>query len=359
METFGITPQLRRSAERVAAGGPAALKNSYTVLNEGSAYSVDPHTVEMLGFGFDYYMEIFRVLEASYDISGLDFFISIRCPTELPKYGPSVVLLVLGDMQYLLRPYFYRIRCVFKCMTIRPQLVVTSWDAEQLLSIVIQYVIKSISHSRSWLVSRLSTLGSGQGKLLVYAVPYGYFFNPGAVPEGIVGRDVGFSFAGSVEYFVKKGFDPRRLLTPPKLISRRTMIDALERYLKKHPNSGVVRKTEHFMESITNRNEYLDLLKRSKIVLCPRGEVSETFRFFEAAAAGCAIVCERLPSTWYYENNPAVILNDWRKLDAVLDELLANEMRLAELARQSFEYWRERVSEVATAKYIVDRLSAS
>jgi len=356
METFGIALKLRQSAERI---GAATLKNSYTVLNEGAAYSVDPHTAEMLGFGFDYYMEIFRVLEARHDVSGLDFFISIRCPSALPKYGPSVVLIVLGDLQHLLRPYFYRIRCVFKCMTIRPQLVVTSWDAEQLLSIVIQYVIKSISHSRSWLVSRLSTLGSGQGKLRVYAVPYGYFFNPGAVPEGIEGRDVGFSFAGSVEYFVKKGFNPRRLLTPPKLISRRMMMDALERYLKKHPNSGVVKKTEHFMESIANRNEYLDLLKRSKIVLCPRGEVSETFRFFEAAAAGCAIVCEPLPSTWYYENNPAVILNDWRKLDTVLDELLANNNRLAELAKQSFEYWRERVSELATAKYIVDRLSAS
>ena len=279
MDSFGIALKLLQSVKGSAAGGKIALRNSYTVLNEGEAYSVDPRTVEMLGFGFDYYMEVFRVLEARYNVSGFDFFISIRCPSQLPKYGPSVILLVLADMQYLLRPYFYRIRCVFKCMTIRPQLVVTGRDAQQLLSIVVQYVIKSIFHSCSWLLSRLSTLGSGQAELRIYPVPYGYFFNPGTVHEGMAGRDVGFSFAGSVEYFVNEGFNPRRILPPPKLISRKMMVAALERYLKRRPNSGMVKKTEHFMESIANRNEYLDLLKRSKIVLCPRGEVSENLSF--------------------------------------------------------------------------------
>ncbi len=359
MESFGIAHKLRQSVKGLAAVGGVELKNSYTVLDEDVAYPVDPRTVEMLGFGFDYYMEVFRVLETRYEVSGLHFFISIRCPNQLPKYGPSVILLLLSDVWYLFRPYFYRIRCVFKCMTIRPQLVATGSDAQQLLSTVMQYVLRSISHSRSWLWSRLSTLGSGEARMRMYPLPLGYFFNPGVARTGIRDRDVGFSFAGSVEYIANEGFNLRRVLVPPKLISRRMMAAAVERYLKGRPNSGMVKKTDHFMESIANREEYLNLLKRSKIVLCPRGDISETYRFFEAAACGCVIVCEPLPAAWYYEGQPAVILDDWRKLDAVLDELLSNEAKLAEIAQRTVEYWRDRVSEAAVARYIAAHLSAS
>lgn len=359
MDSFGIAEKLRRSVKDHAAEGRVALKNSYTILDEDAAYPIDPRTVETLGFGFDYYMEVFRVLESSYDISGFDFFISIRCPNQLPKYGQSVVLFLLSDVWYLSRPYFYRIRCVFKCMTIRPQLVATGSDAQRLLSTVVQYVLRSFSHSYSRIWSRLNTLRIGAARPRMYSLPLGYFFDPGAPPAGIRQRDVGFSFAGSVEYVPNEGFNLRRVLAPPKLVSRRMMAVALEAYLKRRPNSGVVKRTDHFMESIGNREEYLTLLKRSKIVVCPRGETSETYRFFEAAACGCAIICEPLPLAWYYEGQPAVIVNDWRKLDTVLDELLTNDAKLTEIARRTAEYWRDLVSEAAIARYIVAQLSVS
>jgi glycosyltransferase involved in cell wall biosynthesis len=356
MESFGIAEKLRRSAKGSTGG---ALKNSYTIIDGDAANPIDPRTVETLGFGFDYYMEVFRVLESSHDISGLDFFISIRCPDLLPRYGKSVVLFVLCDPWYLFRPYFYRIGGVFKCHTIRPQLVGTGSDPQQFLSTVVQYALRSISHFRSRLRSRILTLGTSEARARVYSLPLGYFFNPGPPSTEIRDREVGFSFAGSVEYIANDGFNLRRLLAPAKLISRRKMAAALETYLTRHPNSGMVKKTSHFMESISHREEYLNLLKRSKVVVCPRGEISETYRFFEAAACGCAIICEPLPLAWYYEGQPAVIVNDWRKLDTVLDELLTNDAKLTEIARRTAEYWRDLVSEAAIARYIVAQLSVS
>lgn len=355
MESFGLAEKLCRSAAAADTGKRVGLKNSYIVLDESGAYPVDPRTVDTLGFGFDYYMEVFRIVENKYDVSGIDFFISIRCPYRLPKYGQTVVLVVLGDEWYQFRPYFYRIRCVFKCRTRGPQLDNIKGDAQQVLSTVVQYGIKFIWHTWSRVHSRMRTRG---GYAYVYPLPLGYFHNPNAMLTKAEKADLGFSFAGSVEYVVAGSLNPRRLLPPPKLLSRRRMCAAADAYLKKHPNSGVLKETAHFMESIANREEYLSLLNRSKIILCPRGEGTETYRFFEATAAGRAIVCESLPKVWYYEDHPARIVNDWRELERTLDDLLNDEVNLAAIMKRTAKYWRDRLSEPAVARHIAETVLA-
>ena len=64
---------------------------------------------------------------------------------------------------------------------------------------------------------------------------------------------------------------------------------------------------------------YWERLGRAKICLVPRGDTLETYRFFEAARAGSVIVSERLPSTWFYDDAPAMQLSDAREVFSMLD----------------------------------------
>ena len=62
-------------------------------------------------------------------------------------------------------------------------------------------------------------------------------------------------------------------------------------------------------------SQYSELMDNTKIALCPHGYVSsETFRYFEAARAGCVILTEKKPDVWYYEDAPHVEIKSWNEL---------------------------------------------
>ena len=114
--------------------------------------------------------------------------------------------------------------------------------------------------------------------------------------------------------------------------------------------------TSGFREGIDPRT-YGKLLADSKIALCPRGFISpETFRHFEAMRAGCVIISEPLPGTYYYKHAPIITVNDWAELGEVVSELLAHPVLLDELSRKTAEWWQNRCSGEAVAAYIEDVL---
>ena len=347
-----------REYSKTSSSGRPELNNIYTILHRDIQCDVDPRQISDLGWGVDYYMRIFNAIESSGKISSLHFFISIDSPRALPKYGSSVVLFILGDERYLFRRYFYKIGCIFRCYTAWPPMPSLSYSLPMLVSGVSQYIRRFVPSFSSWLVLRLSRLLRWSDGEDIHSLPLGYFFHPGKDRISFRERGIGFSFAGSIEYVIPFPFDIRRILSPPKLISRRSMFAAIQDYLAAHPNSGIVKTTASFWNSVEGDDEYLDLLNRSKIVLCPRGNLVETFRFFEAAAAGCVIICEPLPAAWYYEKHPAIVLRNWRHVDKVLDRLLGDEQKLLEVANRTAAYWKDRVSEDAVAIYIEGKLTA-
>jgi hypothetical protein len=186
-------------------------------------------------------------------------------------------------------------------------------------------------------------------------MPLGYFAKP-TPRQAEVKKDIGFLFAGSVEYPTLEAFRIRDIITPPKLASRRLMAAAAQDYLKGHPESGLLRLTDGFLGSVSNLDDYWPLLSRAKIALCPRGGVVETYRFFEAAAAGCVIISEALPRTWYYESNPAIIIRNWNDLGFILKELLEDESKLAEIAGRSTHYWKTKLQESVVMEYVARHL---
>lgn len=54
--------------------------------------------------------------------------------------------------------------------------------------------------------------------------------------------------------------------------------------------------------------DYSRFLSSCKVAFCPTGHSPETYRFYEAAIAGCAIFSTSLPDTEYYNECPAVTL---------------------------------------------------
>jgi hypothetical protein len=101
---------------------------------------------------------------------------------------------------------------------------------------------------------------------------------------------------------------------------------------------------------------YTQALANAKIALAPRGNLDETYRLIEAAKLGCVVINEPLPSRWYYQNCPAVIIRKWSELPGVLGSLLNDPTKLKELSRRGREWWDSTISEEAMAEFIAQRV---
>lgn len=99
-------------------------------------------------------------------------------------------------------------------------------------------------------------------------------------------------------------------------------------------------------------------MMNAKICLVPRGTSPETFRFFEALRYGCIPIAERLPDRWFYDEAPAVFIDDWNELGNVIRQLLSNEDLLEEKHRAALDWWKTRCSETVLGTFMAERLDA-
>jgi hypothetical protein len=103
--------------------------------------------------------------------------------------------------------------------------------------------------------------------------------------------------------------------------------------------------------------KYGEVLADSKIVLCPKGFfMTECFRHFEAMRAGCIIISEQLPDTPFYSKSPIIQVDNWNEGIEIVRELVKDQDKLEEIHQMTLEWWKEKCSENATAKYIVDNI---
>jgi len=99
--------------------------------------------------------------------------------------------------------------------------------------------------------------------------------------------------------------------------------------------------------------KYGEIISDSKIVLCPKGfNFTESFRHYEAMRAGCVIISEKLPSTHFYKNSPIIYVSNWDEGLKIANELKDNNEKLDRLSRMTLDWWENKCSEKATAKYI-------
>ena len=95
-------------------------------------------------------------------------------------------------------------------------------------------------------------------------------------------------------------------------------------------------------------------MTNAKFCLIPRGTSVETYRYFEALRYGCVLITERLPSRWFYDDAPALIVDDWSELSRLLPDLLARPDELVLLQNDALAWWHDRCSETALGHYMAD-----
>jgi hypothetical protein len=126
----------------------------------------------------------------------------------------------------------------------------------------------------------------------------------------------------------------------------------LLRFDSKFPNA-YIRFTKGFKQGLT-AEKYGEIIGDSKIVLCPKGfNLPECFRHYEAMRAGCVIISEKLPPTYFYKDSPIIQISDWKKGLKIADELINNKTELEKLSKMTIDWWENRCSENATAQYII------
>lgn len=104
--------------------------------------------------------------------------------------------------------------------------------------------------------------------------------------------------------------------------------------------------------------EYAHIMHNTKVALCPKGYTSsETFRYFEAAKAGCVIISEPKPNVWFYKDSPHIEINNWFELPAILAELLGNQDKLESHHESTKRWWKEKCSPESVGKYITQELN--
>ena len=339
-----------------------AQRNRYVLLprdvrSDLKPSDIDPFQPHNEEWGIDYYIEVFAEIERTQFLSGMTFYLSYVTPVDLPEYGSHVVLVIVGDETFKMKPYFSKIGAILRCYGATPAYIdglpVRSLQRTALL----HFAYKMFGHLAS-VRSPLSLKAwrdDFANKKKTLHIPLGTFGNFNPKPKPIRDRSIDYAFLGSLAFDSAQRKWQHRLFQSPKILSRRQMIEGLNTV------SGNARAkilaTGDFEVSIQNKDDYVETLANTKISLVPRGTSVETYRFYESLKAGCVIVCERLPNTWFYDGHPGIVIEDWRDLANLLPALLADQAALEQRAAEGLKFYRTRYSQTVVAKDISNFLA--
>ncbi|UDL93798.1 hypothetical protein LGH83_14700 [Lichenihabitans sp. PAMC28606] len=303
-----------------------------------------------------YWVRIFQWIEAATALSGLTFYVvwDFQQIPDLPSYGEHVVALLLLDEYCAMPHYLNRVRFVFKNYGFWP------WLSPTLRGKSLVTMLKFIKDAANWAghyaraATRNRHLRPGPNRLVM---PLGYARQTDVPVRRFDARRYVVSFLGSVEQRRYRPLSPQAWLGTPKSIARSVMVDGLQALAARMPNLVYLGSTESFDDSIlSDGHRYSELMSETKICLAPRGSSVETYRFFEAMRQGCVIICDRLPPHWFYEQCPAIQIDDWHDLEETVDGLLADPGSFLALHLKTLEWWNAICSEEAVAKIMASCL---
>lgn len=280
---------------------------------------------------------------------------------RLPLAGPNIVAVVLGDEGARRPSYAGDVEAVFKCYGARPWISATGlYPPSALGTLILLEDLRRRARALPDDMRRLRSARTASGSGRVHPLPLGYYNQLDLALVPFAERPTAVFFAGSVDVPDEPRRALRKGLRPPRVVARRQMLTALDRFGREHPAERIdVRVTPGF-GTVTRdgAQEYSQRLMDARVCLAPRGGSVETFRFFEALRYGCVVVSERLPPTWFYAGAPVVTLEDWRCLPDLLGELCADLAGLERRHVAALAWWRDRCSEEAVAAYMAERLNA-
>lgn len=90
-----------------------------------------------------------------------------------------------------------------------------------------------------------------------------------------------------------------------------------------------------------SETDYINLLKTTCFVPCPRGNNVETYRIYEALECGCIPVFTELPRVLEESNIPFLVADSWAEMVSVIDDLYSNKDALEKYHKELLESWKE------------------
>jgi hypothetical protein len=312
----------------------------------------------------DFCGRILQILEQRLGPRELTFYITFDEVKALPSYGSSVVVIITGDEACHIPLYAHKVLAVFK-----PYGTDLFLGPNPFRYPSYQNWMNCIQFLKNW-VRRISGMlndwmyNFGRHRRHVFPIPLGYYKQLELPIRPFTSRSCDIFFAGSVhnDTYPQKSLKSWMMswLKAPKTLSRQQMVLQVNLAQRNHPEWKLeLVLTSGFFSTPTNdASHYSRQLMNAKICLDPRGTSFETYRFFEAMRYGCIVISESLPSRWFYDGSPAIIIEDWRNLEQVLAELLNHPELMLQKHLESLRWWEEKCSPQAAAKYIVRQLCA-
>lgn len=266
----------------------------------------------------------------------------------LPRYGRDVVVIQRAGPDGRPPDYAGRVLAVFKTHSDRPVLAARPGREPWALTAT------ALASYAQVLALGLPARRRARGAL-VEPIPLGVMFSPEIEVRPVAERPVDVLFCGSVETVGRGGLRGR--IGTPKTHARQAMVEALRGLPGRRLDVGLTPSFEASKRA--GADDYWSRLGEAKICLVPRGDTLETYRLFEAARAGCALVGERLPSNWFHDPLPMVDATGFGGLAATLEALLSNPVALAERQRQTLDWWERYAAPEAVGRHVAATVHAA
>jgi hypothetical protein len=285
-------------------------------------------------------------------------FYFTKNPFELPEYGNHVVAFLWGEERCKVPAYARHVRGVIRTSQLIPFL---GFRAGLRLSryeavLVFQYARDWFTHVRSLyhLRKRAPKLSKPLYDLpRIFTIPFGYHSQEDLPQVPMRERRLDAFFAGEVHTPIPSA-DYRYWTSTSKAEARKQLWKVLRGLNEEGqwnidignvPGGEAGPKSPEFAS-------YSAKMMNSRICLAPRGTVAETFRFFEGLRAGCLVVCNRLPPEPYLQGVPAIQIDNWKELPALMKKYARDLDSLEQYRNASMDFWRTRLNERAIGSQV-------
>jgi hypothetical protein len=348
---------------------PAMPQHSYFTFSFEGTTPWNPHDRDDLPVpGAAYFAGVFREFERHWSGQPLTFYLTHHT-TELPSYGPDVVVVLLNDEWFRTPAYSGNVLAILRNLPSRPWF---PWDTLMPPSPASTFAVAN--HLRVLAEGRRSDRNAARVRAAEgwppqrrdnsIDIPLGYYHQPEKPITPLEERSTDVFFAGSLLHDMerKRGWKRvvKRLAGNPKRVYRESMIKELDRFRSRHPGlTAKVTISGDFRDLVDDEvTSYADDMMDARIALVPRGTAAESYRLFEAWRYGCIVICEALPPRPFLQGGPAITLRAWTELEQAMWDLLSDPARQQALHAASLAWWRDVCSEEAVGRRVASELEA-
>lgn len=166
--------------------------------------------------------------------------------------------------------------------------------------------------------------------------------------------NIGYNSSGKSEVKPKLGLELSKREYDVFFIGNGQLRGNFRNSISKLKNVSNIMFTKGFRQGL-EIDEYYEKLSNSKICLAPSGLSPETFRYTEGFASGCIVITEAKVNSWYYEDSPAIFVDNWSMVnDEFINKILASDVD--NFYKKNIAYYNSKLSPNANAEYILKQV---